>query len=338
MTLQKFKSPERFSLESGKVLPEIEIAYHTYGTLSPKRDNVIWVCHALTANSDVADWWPHTVERGKFLDPERHFIVCANILGSCYGTTGPLSNNPATGEPYYNTFPIITIRDVVSAHMLLANHLNIDRVKMLIGSSIGGFQVLEWIAMHPGFAAQATIIASAAYAEPWVIALNEAQRMAIEADPTYGQRSPQAGQAGLRAARAMALLSYRGREAYNATQAEIDEPNKTSDFRASSYQRYQGFKLSERFNSYSYHRITTLIDSHNIARRRGSVERALSSIKTHCTIIAISSDILYPVASHYVLHKNMPHSTLHVIESTFGHDGFLIEHEKLDAIVSSNLK
>ena len=122
-----FEYDAPFTLESGATLPRLTIAYHTYGQLSPSRDNVIWVCHALTANSEVADWWPHTVEQGRFLDPSRHFIVCANILGSHYGTTGPLHTNPATGRPYYGTFPNFTIRDMVRAHRLLADALGIER-------------------------------------------------------------------------------------------------------------------------------------------------------------------------------------------------------------------
>lgn len=139
-----FLSDEPFPLELGGELPALRIAYHTYGELNAARDNVVWVCHALTANSDVADWWPHTVEPGRFLDPSRHFIVCANILGSHYGTTGPLQVNPATGSPWYGTFPPFTIRDMVAAHRLLARALGIGRIATLVGSSVGGFQAVEW--------------------------------------------------------------------------------------------------------------------------------------------------------------------------------------------------
>ena len=138
-------------LESGEQLPELDIAYDTFGELSPAKDNVIWVCHALTANSDVADWWPHTVEEGRFLDPTRYFIVCANFLGSHYGTTSPLSTNPATGKKWNYDFPRISVRDMVRCHQLLARHLGIERVKLLIGSSIGGFQCMEWAIMEPDF-------------------------------------------------------------------------------------------------------------------------------------------------------------------------------------------
>ena len=142
-------APEPFQLETGHTLPELKIAYHTYGELNAAHDNVVWVCHALTANSDVADWWPHTIETGKFLDPARHFVVCANILGSHYGTTGPLHTNPQTGTPYYRDFPPFTIRDIVRAHILLADALGIGRIGALVGSSVGGFQAVEWAVTEP---------------------------------------------------------------------------------------------------------------------------------------------------------------------------------------------
>ena len=135
--------PEPFELELGGKIENLTIAYDTYGTLAEGGGNAVWVCHALTANSDVADWWPHTVEKGAFLDPEKCFTVCANIIGSCYGSTGPLSVNPATGKPYYGDFPRLTIRDMARAHSLLADHLGLRRIHALVGSSVGGFQAVE---------------------------------------------------------------------------------------------------------------------------------------------------------------------------------------------------
>lgn len=334
MAQYNFKHNHRFELESGKVLPEINITYHTFGKLSPKADNIIWVCHALTANSDVSSWWPHTVESGRFLNPDKYFIICANILGSHYGTTGPLSVNPATGIPYYGSFPRFTVRDMVKVHQLLAEHLQIKHVKMLIGSSIGGFQVAEWLIIDPNFSDKAVIIASAPKAEAWVVAFNESQRMAIESDQTYGALSPDAGSKGLAAARSIALLSYRCRSGYNSTQSESEDDNyKVSDFRASSYQRYQGKKLTNRFNAYSYIRLTEMIDSHNLSRGRVSMEKALEKIKAKVALVAISSDMLYPISSHIIFHKYIKNSSLHILESEFGHDGFLVEHDKLNKII-----
>lgn len=329
-----YKHAERFTLESGAVLPEVDIAYSTYGKINAKGDNVIWVCHALTANSCVDDWWPNTVTEGRFLDPAKYFIVCANILGSHYGTTGPLSVNPITKTHYYKSFPKVTVRDIVKCHIILAKALGIKSVEMIVGGSIGGFQALEWIIMEPSFAKKAVVIASTAKTEPWAIAFNESQRMAIDADVTFEDKSPTAGEIGLRTARSIAMLSYRSSSGYNKTQAESsDEPNKRDDFRASSYQRYQGKKLSDRFNAYSYYRMTQLVDSHNIGRGRGGVEEALKSIKARVAVIAVSSDILYPVESHLPLHKYIKNSSLHIIESEFGHDGFLIEQDSLEKII-----
>ncbi|MDE6482383.1 MAG: homoserine O-acetyltransferase [Rikenellaceae bacterium] len=333
-----YRHNERFVLESGHVLPQLDIAYHTYGTLSPGRDNVIWVCHALTANSEVADWWPHTVEQGRFLDPGRYFIICANMIGSHYGSTGPLSINPSTGVPYYGSFPRITVRDVVKTFRLLADRLGIRKVKALIGSSIGGFHALEWLIEEPSFAEKAVLIATTAKASPWMIALNESQRMALRCDPTFGDKSDTAGADGLKCARSIALLSYRGAPAYNATQAEVDEPNKIDDFRAASYQRYQGGKLASRFNAYSYMRLTEMIDSHNVGRGRGGVERALASVKASVATVALTSDILCPVSDLELIYRHIPKASMHVISSEFGHDGFLIEHEKLNEIISKHLE
>ena len=204
-----------FYLESGQTLHTLQIAYHTFGTLSAAKDNVIWVCHALTANSDVADWWPRTVEAGRFLDPTRYFIVCANILGSCYGTTGPTSVCPETGEPWYGDFPKVTVRDMVHAHQLLARALGIEQVQLLIGASIGGFQALQWAVEEPQFAKRFAFIATGMTCTPWIAAFNESQRMAMELDPTLGERNAEAGQDGMAVARSIALLSYRGGAAYN---------------------------------------------------------------------------------------------------------------------------
>ncbi len=323
-----------FTLESGEVLPEVRIAYHTYGELSPQRDNVIWVCHALTANSDVADWWPGTVEPGRFLDPGRWFVVCANILGSHYGTTGPLSIDPATGEPWYGRFPQITVRDMVRCHRLLADHLGIRQAELLIGSSIGGFQCLEWAVMEPGFARRVALIATAVRSKPWAIAFNESQRKAIETEPPIGPPTTDPGARGMAVARSVALLSYRGQPAYDKTQDDPAAHDKREGYRATTYQRHQGEKLRRRFNAYSYYRLTQAIDSHDIARGRGGDEaRVLAGIRARCLVVAITSDILFPPAEHDLMRRAIPRASYRLIDSDFGHDGFLIEHEQLDAII-----
>ena len=335
---QFFRYEKPFELECGVALPSLTIAYDTFGELNAERSNVIWVCHALTANSDVADWWPHTVEEGCFLDPAKYFTVCANFLGSHYGTTGPLSVNPATGEPWYGDFPKVTVRDMVRAHQLLAEHLGISRVKLLIGSSIGGFQCLEWSVMQPDFAERAAFIATTPRTKPWASAFNESQRMAIECDPTYGERSAEAGLAGMATARSIALMSYRGGMAYDKTQEDANPDEVGFERRVLSYQRYQGEKLRRRFNAYSYYRLSQAVDSHNLGRGRGKVEDVLKQIKAKSLVVAITSDILFPPSDHTIMVENIPNVEYHLIDSDFGHDGFLVEHKQLNDIILNFLK
>ena len=335
---QVYHHGEAITLESGAVLPEVDITYDTFGTLNAAKDNVIWVCHALTANSDVADWWPHTVEEGRFLDPTRYFIVCANFLGSHYGTTSPLSVNPTTGEKYYYDFPQITVRDMVKCHQLLAKHLGIERVKLLIGSSIGGFQCMEWAISEPKFMESVALIATTTCTEPWAAAFNESQRMAIRTDKTWGELRDDAGIDGMAVARSIALISYRGGAAYNATQQDENPTEASFTRRAHSYQQYQGEKLRRRFNAMSYYRLSEAVDSHNIARGRGSIAEALSKIEARALVVAISSDILFPPEAHVPMREHIRDVEYHLIESEFGHDGFLVEHEKLNTIIQNFIK
>lgn len=331
MPVRYYKHNQPYKLENGEQIDSLTIAYHTFGKF--KVDNVLWVCHALTANSDVEDWWPYTVEEGKFLDPSKYFIVCANILGSHYGTTGPLSINPQKGEPYYSSFPFITVRDMVGVHKILADHLGISNIKAVIGSSIGGFQALEMALMFPQMVGKLVVIATSARSQPWSIAFNESQRMSIEADGGFGLHYDSAGQKGMRVARSIALLSYRGPLAYDSTQQENDNLFKMSGFRATTYQQYQGEKLCRRFNAYSYYRLTQAFDSHNVGRYRSGVEHALSTIGCKTMIVGISSDLIFPVSEQTFLYKNIPNSQLKLISSEFGHDGFLVEHQKLNDIL-----
>lgn len=322
-----------FTLESGEVLPELDIAYHTFGTLNENRDNIVWVCHALTANSDVADWWPHTVEEGCFLDPGKWYVVCANIIGSHYGSTGPLSINPLTGEPYYGDFPKLTIRDMVRAHIELADALGLHGIEMLVGSSVGGFQAIEWAIMQPERFRRLILIATAPKASPWSIAIDETQRMAILSDSTYGERRPDAGMKGLASARAIGLLTYRGPLGYNATQQDPDSdlPHRTR--RACTYQQYQGEKLCRRFNAYSYISILDAFDTHDAGRGRGGTAAALAEIKAQTTVIGITTDIIFTPAEMRAMTAMIPGALYHEIQSDFGHDGFLVEHRTLNALL-----
>lgn len=328
-----FHSSEPFTLESGQSLEAIDIAYHTFGTLNERKDNVVWVCHALTANSDVADWWPHTVEKGCFLDPDKWFVVCANIIGSCYGSTGPLSKDPATGKPYYDSFPALTIRDMVKAHILLADALGIRRINTLVGSSVGGFQAIEWAIMQPERFSRLILIATSPKASPWSIAIDETQRMAILSDGTYGEHRPDAGMKGLAAARAIGLLTYRGPWGYNATQQDPQTDDIPVSHRACTYQQYQGEKLCRRFNAYSYMTILNAFDTHDAGRGRGGVSKALSAITIPTTVIGITTDIIFTPEEMRQLAEMIPNASYFEIQSEFGHDGFLVEHQRLNEIL-----
>ncbi|TXI15333.1 MAG: homoserine O-acetyltransferase [Pedobacter sp.] len=326
-----------FELESGKEI-QLEIAYHTYGKLNAQRDNVIWVCHALTANSDVLDWWKGLFGENDLFNPEDHFIVCANILGSPYGTTNPLSIDPSTGQPYYLSFPSLTIRDMVVAHQLLANHLEIAQIALLLGGSLGGQQAMEWAILESNRIKKLVLIATNAQHSPWGIAFNESQRMAIAADHTfYATNKPYGGSKGLKAARSIALLSYRAYETYNHTQRESCS-HKIDDFRASSYQNYQGEKLVDRFNAYSYWFLSKAMDSHHVGRGRGSVKEALQKISAETLVIGITNDILFPVKEQKFLARHIPKAYFVGIKSAFGHDGFLIETTALTKHIGSFLQ
>jgi len=327
---------EPFELEAGGVLPELHIGYHTYGTLSSETTRVVWVCHALTGNSDAADWWAGLIGPGRLLDPEQYFIVCANNLGSCYGSTGPGSIDSQTGEAYQANFPEVTVRDMVRAHRLLARHLGIGAIYLALGGSMGGQQVLEWAIMEPERLEHIALLASNAVHSPWGIAFNETQRMAILADETLGTAHPEAGRKGLEAARAIAMLSYRSYEAYALRQSESD-PQKIGDYRAASYQRYQGYKLWKRFNPWSYIALSKAMDSHHIGRGRADIPIVLSGVKSKTLVIGISSDLLFPALEQELLARYIPGARLEVIHSSFGHDGFLVEFEPISALLGALL-
>lgn len=337
MSTEIYRHKQKFTLESGKELRQLEIGFNTYGKLNQNRDNVVWVCHALTANSDVLDWWKGLFGAKDFFNPDEHFIVCANILGSPYGSTNPLSVNPVTGQPYYLAFPEITIRDMVKAHRLLATHLGINHIEILIGGSLGGQQAMEWAIAEPEKIKNLILIATNAKHSPWGIAFNESQRLAISTDRTFYANTPSGGEKGLKAARSIALLSYRGYKAYNITQQE-DSNSLTDGYKASSYQNYQGQKLVNRYNAYSYWYLTKVMDSHNVGRNRTSVDKALSLITAKTLVIGITSDLLFPIEEQRYLFQHIPKAAFAEFDSFYGHDGFLIETEALTNIIRSFLK
>ncbi|MBQ0150000.1 MAG: homoserine O-acetyltransferase [Bacteroidales bacterium] len=333
--MQKFtiKTEEEFVFEAGGRLDSIEIAYHTSGHTYTKGEKVLWICHALTANSDAEDWWPQLVGPGKLFDTDKYFIVCVNMLGSPYGSSGPSSINPDTGKPFFFDFPKVTVRDMIKASIIVRRHLGIDQVDLLVGSSIGGFQAIEWAVMEPDVFKRAIFIATASRETPWLGAGAEAQRMALEADPTFRAcESLEGGREGLKCARAQALITYRSAEGYNRTQFETD-PDTLFSSRVASYERYQGEKLVKRFDAYSYWYLAWSLDSHNVGRKRGGVDAALGTIKALTDVVAVDSDGLFPPKEMEDIAKAIPGAKFHVISSAFGHDGFLLETEQLTEII-----
>lgn len=327
-----FHYDQPFSLECGGQLPGFQLKYTTLGKLNPDRSNVIWVCHALTGNSDFTSWWGNLFTAGSPFDPTRYFIICANMLGGCYGSTGPLSLNPETGTPYFHDFPVLTNRDTVRAFDLLRQALGIERVHTLLGGSLGGQQLLEWAILQPEVFQHIVPMACNAFHSPWGIAFNEAQRMAIAADPTWKENEARAGIQGLKAARAIGMLSYRQYQAFVQTQSEKTN-NTLDEFRAATYQRYQGEKLANRFNAFTYWVLSKMMDSHNVGRNRESVEKALNSIKAKTLVIGIDSDLLFPICEQQFLAAHIPHAQFETITSTYGHDGFLVELEQLKEVI-----
>lgn len=321
-----------FELETGNVLRGFQLRYTTLGKLNAERTNVVWVCHALTGSSDFTDWWGNLFTENRFFDPRQYFIICVNVLGGCYGSTGPLSLNPTTGKPYYHTFPVVTNRDVIRAFDLLRVELGIEKIHSLIGGSLGGQQVLEWAILHPTVFQHIIPIATNAVHSPWGIAFNEAQRLAIEADITWKDSDPRAGIDGLKAARAIGMISYRHYDTYGETQSEKNH-EKLEEFRAATYQRYQGQKLANRFNAFTYWSLTKMMDSQNVARGRESLSEALKKIKAKALVVGIDSDLLFPLTEQKFLSEQIPKAQLEVMNSLYGHDGFLVETDQLNTII-----
>jgi homoserine O-acetyltransferase len=325
--MKQFRYEKPFTLETGSPLAQLDVAYHTYGELNSDGSNVVWICHHLTASSDAALWWDGMVGPGKFFDPAKYYVVCANILGSCYGTTGPHSLNPSTGKPYYAHFPLITIRDMVNAHILLRKHLGIEKINVLVGGSMGGYQALEWALMERDVIDNMILLSTSAAETAWGIAIHTAQRMAIEADASWKDESPNAGEKGLKAARAIGLISYRNHGILVRKQTDPDI-NKLEGFRATSYMEYQGEKLVKRFNAHSYYTLTKAMDTHNLARGRNlPLGEILKTIEQRTLVFGIHSDILCPVAEQVFLSNHIPDSQLVMIDSGYGHDGFMVEAE-----------
>ena len=328
-----FKYEDSFTLESGVTLLGYHLAYTTHGKLNAEKTNVVWIFHALTANSNPLEWWPGLVGDGKFFDPAKYFIICANKPGSPYGSVSPVSVNPQNNKLYYHDFPVFTMRDMIRTFQHLKNHLGIRKIFVALGGSTGGMQLLEWAIEEPELFDHVVPIATNAVLSPWAIAFNASQRLAIEADATWLERRPDAGQKGLAAARSIALLSYRHYNGYDITQPRDKSfVALGSDvmYAADNYQRYQGLKLVNRFNAICYYRLSQSMDSHDVGKNRGGVEKALRKITAKALVIGITSDVLYPITEQEYLQKTIRGAELLSISSDFGHDGFLLEYEKIE--------
>jgi homoserine O-acetyltransferase len=334
--MPKFSFSGDFELEVGETLTGFDLSYQTFGKLNADKSNVVWIFHALTANCNPLDWWSGLVGRNKFITPDNYFIVCVNMPGSFYGSINPLSINNKTGKPFYQQFPLITIRDMANMYELLRTHLGIDQIYMGIGGSMGGMQLLEWCIINPKLFKQVVLIATNAKHSSWGIAFNATQRMAIEADFTWQQQLPDAGKNGLKAARAIAMLSYRNYYPFEYSQCETDD-NKLIGFKSESYQYYQGQKLADRFNSFCYYALSRSMDSHNVGRGRTSTEKALQKIKSKALVIGIESDLLFPIEEQIYLSQYITNALFKLIDSPYGHDGFLIEFEQLEKIIDEFL-
>lgn len=326
---QLFVHNESLLLENGNTLAGFHLAYHTYGTFDATRNNVVWVFHALTANSDAVSWWPGLVGPGKLFDPAQYFIVCVNMPGSCYGSVGPLEKRPGTDDLYYHAFPELTIRDMVHMYQVLRRHLGIERIHIGIGGSMGGQQLLEWAIEEPAVFEHIIPIATNAAHSAWGKAFNASQRWCIEQDTTWRSNHPDAGLEGMKVARSVALLSYRHYQTYDLFQSD-EAPFTPGRYKAGTYQRYQGEKLARRFNAFSYHRLSSSMDSHHVGRGRQDAATALQRITARCLVIGIETDILFPLAEQAYLAQHIPGARLSAIHSLYGHDGFLLEFEVIE--------
>src|SRR5512138_1909497 len=327
--------PGGLALELGGALPALRIGYRAWGTLDPEGGNAVVVCHALTGSADADLWWTNMFGPGRALDPERDFVVCSNILGSCYGTTGPTSVDPATGAPWLGTFPAITVRDMVRAQHALGAALGVKRVRMVVGGSLGGMQALEWALLYPSLVESVVSIASTARHSAWCIGLSEAQRQAIYADPRWrdGRYDPvDPPSAGLAAARMMAMLSYRSQPSFEMRFARRRQ--REDQYAVESYLEYQGAQLVDRFDAATYVTLTRAMDTHDVSRGRGDYDDVLRSVRQPMLVVSIDSDVLYWPWEQREVATLAPNARLAVMDSPHGHDALLIDVDRLSDMVA----
>src|SRR5665647_996978 len=352
-----YHHPSPLLLESGDTLPSLTIAYEIYGNLNRERNNAISICHALSGDAHVAGfhegedkpgWWDAVVGPGKAFDTERYFVICSNIIGGCKGSTGPSSENPATGKPYGPAFPVITIRDMVNAQKLLIDHLGISRLYAVAGGSMGGMQALQWTVSYPDFVKKAVVIATSAYSTPQQIAFNEVGRQAIVSDPewnggNYYDRTSSGPVRGLSLARMVGHITYLsnesmhekfGRALQGKEQISFDF---STDFAVESYLHHQGDTFTKRFDANSYLYITKAIDYFDLTKD-GSLAKGLAGVRAGFLIISVSSDWLYPPYQSQEIVSALTANECEVryseIRSNYGHDAFLLESGQINYLIS----
>lgn len=323
-----------FITESGIRFQNPEIAYKTWGTLNEKRDNVILICHALTGHAAADEWFTGLFGEGNLCDTDKYFTICINVPGSCYGSLGPFSINPKTGEPYRNSFPLFTIRDIVRFQQQLLNQLSINGIEVVIGGSMGGMQALEFSIMDKRIRS-AVLIAMGKAHSPWAIGISHAQRQAIYTDPKWNNGNYEKGdgpKSGLATARMMAMITYRTPKDY-WSKFDRNLQGESDEFQVESYLNYQGQKLARRFDAHTYVALTKSMDSHDITRGRGTAEEVLNRVEIPVQLVGIRSDLLYPPTEQKELSQLFPNGRYHEIDSPYGHDAFLIEFEQLNDII-----
>lgn len=348
-------------LDSGAEFAPVEFAYETYGTLNPDKSNAILICHALTGDQYVASkhpltgkagWWTRMVGPDKPIDPARHCIISINVMGSCMGSSGPASLDPATSAPYAMSFPVITIADMVRAQALLLDHLGIEVLEAVVGGSMGGMQALSWAALYPERVRSAVVIASTARHSAQNIAFHEVGRQAIMADPRwnngayYGREAPVAGLAVARMAAHITYLSEAGlTEKFGRRLQNRDAKSFgfDADFQVESYLRYQGLSFVDRFDANSYLYITRAMDYFDLAEPHdGVLAKAFAGTKTRFCLISFDSDWLYPTAeSRCIVHAlNAAGAAASFVElsSPFGHDAFLLDAPEMNRTVDGFLR
>jgi homoserine O-acetyltransferase/O-succinyltransferase len=360
-TWRMVEPPDALKLRGGGRISPVDVAFETAGTLSPERDNAVLICHALTGDShvtgqyapdDKSAWWPQMVGPGKAIDTEKYFVICANIIGGCRGTTGPASVDPTTGQPYGLTFPMVTISDMVSVqHALLTQHLGLDRLLAAVGGSMGGMQVLQWALDHPEMLATAIPVASTAQLHAQGIAFDEVGRQAICSDPRwrdgayYDSEPPERG---LAIARMIGHITYLSDSSMRAKfgrnlqdRVEVGYDFGPADFQVESYLRYQGDKFVQRFDANSYLYITKAMDYYDPGAEAGSLVEALRGVRSRFLIVSYSGDWLFPtyMSKELVraLQANGAETTFCELQSEYGHDAFLLDDPELSQMVGQFL-